>query len=105
MFGACAPGERERRVLEALRENPGDKVLWKLYGRLLQSKKDWLGARICFRNALRLDREYQFALTNLALTYQEMGHRELATAAAMVAYGLATDGWCKTQAEGVLKAK
>ena len=58
-----------------------------------------------FAIALRLDREYQFALTNLALTYQNMGRRELATAAAMVAYGLATDEWCKVQAEGVLKAK
>ena len=104
-FGACAPEERERLVLEALRENPGDKVLWNLYGRLLQNKKDWLGARICFRNALRLDPEYQFALTNLALTYQATGRRELAIAAAIVAYGVATDGWCKTQAEGVLKAK
>ena len=104
-YGACAPDERERLVLEALRENPGDKVLWNLYGRLLQNKKDWLGARICFRNALRLDREYQFALTNLALTYQATGRRELAIAAAIVAYGVATDGWCKTQAEGVLKAK
>ena len=104
-YGACAPEERERLILEALRENPGDKVLWNLYGRLLQSKKDWVGARICFRNALWLDRQYQFALTNLALTYQAMGRRELAAAAAMVAYGLATDGWCKVQAEGVLKAK
>ena len=104
-FAACAPEERERLVLEALRENPGDKVLWNLYGRLLQSKKDWLGARICFRNALRLDHEYQFALTNLSLTYQAMGRRELAVAAAMVAYGLATDGWCKSQSEGVLKAE
>ena len=104
-FGACAQEERDRLVLEALRENPGDKVLWNLYGRLLQSKKDWLGARICFRNALRLDHEYQFALTNLALTYQAMGRRELAVAAAAVAYGLATDGWCLSQAEGVLRAK
>lgn len=104
-YGACTSDERERLVLDALRENPGDKVLWNLYGRLLQSKKDWLGARICFRNALRIDHEYQFALTNLALTYQAMGRRELAVPAALVAYGLATDGWCKTQSEGVLKAK
>ena len=104
-YGACAPDERERLVLEALRENPGDKVLWNLYGRLLQNKKDWLGARICFRNALRLDPEYQFALANLALTYQAMGRRELAVAAAIVAYGVATDGWCKSQSEGVLRAK
>ena len=104
-FDACAPEERERLMLEALRENPGDKVLWNLYGRLLQGKKDWLGARICFRNALRLDHEYQFALTNLALTYQAMGRRELAESAALVAYGLATDGWCKTQSEGILRAK
>ena len=104
-YGACAQGERERLVLEALRENPGDKVLWNLYGRLLLGKKDWYGARICFRNALRLDHGYQFALTNLALTYQSMGRRELAIPAAIVAYGLATDGWCKSQAEGVLRSK
>ena len=103
--GACAPDERERLVLEALRENPGDKVLWNLYGRLLQNKRDWIGARICFRNALRLDHEYEFALTNLALTYQVMGRRELAVAAATVAYGLATDDWCKRQSESVLKAE
>jgi len=29
----------------------------------------------------------------------------LAVAAAIVAYGVATDGWCKSQSEGVLKAK
>ena len=104
-FDACAQEERERLVLEALRENPGDKMLWNFYGRLLMNGKDWLGARICFRNALRLDHEYQFALTNLALTYQAMGRRELAVSTALVAYGLATDGWCKSQAEGVLKAK
>ena len=104
-YGTCAPEERERLVLDALRENPGDKVLWNLYGRLLQGKKDWLGARICFRNALRLDHEYQFALTNLALTYQAMGKRKLAVAAAIVAYGLSTDGWCLSQSEGVLRAK
>ena len=104
-YGACVQEERERLVLEALRENPGDKVLWNLYGRLLQNKEDWIGARICFRNALRLDHEYQFALTNLARTYQAMGRRELAAAAAMVAYGVAADGWCKTEAEGVLRAK
>ena len=103
-YSACAQEERERLILEALRENPGDKVIWNLYGRLLQSKKDWYGARICFRNALRLDHEYQFALANLALTYQAMGRRELAVSAAMVAYGLATDGWCKAQSEAVLKA-
>ncbi len=104
-FDACAQEERERLVLEALRENPGDKMLWNFYGRLLMNGKDWLGARICFRNALRLDHEYQFALTNLALTYQAMGRRELAVSAALVAYGVATDGWCKTQSEGILRAK
>lgn len=104
-FDACAPEERERLVLEALRENPGDKMLWNFYGRLLMNGKDWLGARICFRNALRLDHENQFALTNLALTYQAMGRRELAVSAALVAYGVATNGWCKTQTEGILRAK
>lgn len=100
-----APGtaeEHERAVMEALRENPGDKVLWNLLGRLLQGRKDWWGALVCFRAALRLDREYQYALVNLAATYEALEKRELAAAAAMVAYGVATDAWCLDKAKAML---
>lgn len=101
----AAPGtqeEHERSVLVALRENPSDKVLWNLYGRLLQARKDWLGALICFRAALRLDPAYQYALVNLAVTYEALGRRELAVAAAFVAHGVATDAWCETKAKAIL---
>lgn len=101
----AAPGtqeEHERCVLAALRENPGDKVLWNLYGRLLQAQKDWPGALICFRAALRLDPAYQYALVNLATTYEAMGRRELAVAAALVAHGVATDAWCADKAKAIL---
>lgn len=101
----AAPGTadaHQRCVLAALRENPGDKVLWNLYGRLLQERKDWFGALVCFRAALRLDPAYQYALVNLAVTYEALGSRELAVAAAFVAHGVATDAWCSTKARAVL---
>ena len=103
-YGTSTMEAREKVVLEALRENPGDKVLWNLYGRIFQSRKDWYGALVCFRNALRIDRDYEFALTNLADVYRAMGKRNLSVGAAVVARGLATDAWCVRHAEDVLKA-
>ncbi|MGN0852594.1 MAG: hypothetical protein ACI4Q3_04370 [Kiritimatiellia bacterium] len=96
------PEDRRRVVLEALRENPGDKILWNLYGRLLQAEKDEQGALICFRNALRLDATYQYALTNLAVAYRNLGKTELARAAAFAAFGVASDAWCRTHAREIL---
>lgn len=101
----AAPGtleEHERSVLAALRENPGDKVLWNLCGRLFQKREDWLGALVCFRAALRLDPSYQYALVNLAVTYEALGRRELAVAAALVAHGVSTDAWCSNRAKAIL---
>lgn len=103
----CAPSsfeKKERIVVSALRENPGDKGLWNLYGRLFQSRKDWMGALVCFRNALRIDREYEFALTNMAETYQAMGKKRLSVAMALLARGVATDPWCISHSEAVLDA-
>lgn len=103
-----APGDMEERgriILEALRENPGDKVLWNLYGRIFQSRGDFCGALVCFRNALRIDSGYEFALTNLAGVYREMGKRNLAVGTAVLARGVATDPWCIRHAEAVLCAE
>ena len=104
-YGQATMKEREQAVLGALRENPGDKVLWNLYGRIFQSKKDWLGAVVCFRNALRIDREYEFALVNLADTYRSMGKKRLAAGTALLARGLSADKWCVSHSESVLNAK
>ena len=104
-FGTATMEERERVVLNALRENPGDKVLWNLYGRIFQSRKDWFGALVCFRNALRLDREYEFALVNLADTYWAMGRKNLAVGTAILARGVTVDSWCVKHSEAILYAK
>lgn len=93
-FAKGTAESREKILLEALRENPGDKVLWNLYGRMLQNQSDYYGALICFRNAIRLDHTYDFALTNLALTYRELKCFNLSFSAAIVAYGVADDQWC-----------
>ncbi len=104
-YGQASMEDRERFLLNALRENPGDKILWNLYGRLFQNRKDWCGAIICFRNALRIDREYEFALANLADVYREMGKKNLAVGLALVARGVATNDWCIKHSEAILFAK
>jgi len=95
--------QREKLLIDALRENPGDKVLWNLLGRMMMSRQDWHGGLVCMRNALQLDREYAFALTNLAIIYHRLGFDELAFGAATVAIGIAEDTWCRKEAERILK--
>lgn len=102
-YAKASMDSRENAVLGALRENPGDKVLWNLYGRLLQARGEHLGAIICFRNALRLDMQYEFALTNLADEYRSAGRKKLSVGMAMLARGLASDPWCIKKAEAVLR--
>lgn len=94
--------ERERRIVDALRENPGDKELWNLFGRILQGKGEHYGAIICFRNALRLDRMYDFALTNLAISYDELGMKRLACSTALIAQNLTANKWCLDKVEGII---
>ncbi len=101
-YGRVSNSERERLLLSALRENPGDKVLWNLYGRFCQTRNDLLGALICFRNSLRIDPEYEFAITNIANVYSDMGMRNLAVGMAAIARGVAVDAWCRSHAEAIL---
>ena len=99
------PAEREQLLIEALRENPGDKVLWNLLGRIMLNRQDRIGGLICFRNALRLDKNYEFALANLAMAYDGMGWHDLAYGAAIVAYGMAKNDWCVKESMKILEAK
>ena len=94
--------ERETLIREALRENPGDAGLWNLQARVMMGRKDPVGALIALRNALRLEPEHEFALTNLALVYRELGRGQLAVSVAMLARGLARDGWCLRELDKVL---
>jgi len=97
--------QRRRRVLEALRENPGDKTLWNYYGRMLFAEHDVLGAIVCYRNALRLDRQYEFALANMADAYRALNKPALSIAFAALARGVATDRWCVKLAEEILRMR
>lgn len=101
--GGKSPEQREKLLIDALRENPGDKVLWNLLGRMMMSRQDWFGGLVCMRNALRLDREYAFALTNLAIIYHHLGFDELAFGAAIVVMGVTEDAWCRKEAEKLIR--
>ena len=97
------PSEKERKLLSALRENPGDKELWNAYGRMLQKGEDWIGSTICFRNALSLDPGYEFALANLADSLAALGYRDLSIGTAIVGRSLATDPWCIETTSRILR--
>ena len=98
------PVEREAILMDALGENPGDKSLWNFLGRVYQDRKDWIGAAICFRNALRLDPEFDYALTNLADCHKALGNMNLAVGTAVLARGLATNEWCEKRAAAILES-
>ena len=100
-----APAEREAYILSALRENPSDKELWNFYGILLKKKGELFGAVSCFRNALRLDRTFDYALTNLALCYDELGKGHLACATALLAGAVTDKAWCVERVESILNKK
>ena len=95
---------KESALMDALGENPGDKNLWNYLGRIFQEREDWLGAAICFRNALRLDPEFDYALTNLADCHKMLGNVNLAVGTAVLARGLATNDWCEKRAAAILEA-
>ena len=100
-----APEDREACILSALRENPSDKELWNYYGILLKNKRELFGAISCFRNALRLDRTFDYALTNLALCYDNLGKKELACATALLAGAVTDKAWCIERVESILNKK
>ena len=96
---------KERALKDALAENPGDKELWNLYGRCLMVRGEKIGAVICFKQALRLDEKYEFALANLADAYMTLGYRRLALGTAIVARGMARSEWCIKRTEAILMGK
>lgn len=102
--GGIPASRKEEALMDALGENPGDKALWNFLGRIYQDRQDWIGAAICFRNALRLDPEFDYALTNLADCHKALGHVQLAVGTAVLAKGLATNEWCEKRATAILEA-
>lgn len=100
--GASDLSQKWDAVLFAMRENPDDKVLWNLCGRLLHMKGDNLGSLICFRRSLALDPQYGFALANAALAYRGLNCPKMAIGYAILALALSNDVWCREKALEVL---
>lgn len=103
-FGGKSTAVRKKTALrDALRENPYDKTLWNLYGRFLQNSGEKMGAIICYRRALSLDPQYDYALVNLGIVYKELGFGNLAHGLALLAGGLTDNDWVRDKAIEVLK--
>lgn len=100
--GESDVASKERHLHEALSENPGDAELWNMLGRCRLKQDDVLSALVCFRAALKLDGKNQFALTNLAIAYDMLKCPSLASGMAVIARGLAEDGWCVEKSEEIL---
>lgn len=92
--------------LEALRgalcDNPGDAVLWNLYGRCLGDAGDRVGAVICYRNALNTDPAFEYAIVNLATVYKALGYESLGVRLAILACGTAKDKWSISESQKIL---
>ena len=105
-FAGKAPLEVKRdRLWALLADHPGEADAWNLLGRILREKGERICAVACFRCAIRLNHVHEFAWANLADTYRDMGHGDLAIATALIARGLAVDSWCVREAEGILTAQ
>ena len=103
-FSSASLDDKLMSIIDALRENPADVKMWNYYGKCLQYKKDYVGAAICFRSALAIDKDYEFALVNLSETYQHLGFNKLALGMAIYARGVAKDPWCVSHSESVIKS-
>lgn len=100
--GSITGNELTQRLQKALCENPGDVLLWNMYGNCLLNEGDFLGALSCFRCALSIRRDDQFALANLMRVYRSLNCLSLSCGLAVLVAGTATDAWCLRNAENIL---
>jgi Tfp pilus assembly protein PilF len=93
----------QRDLFEALKSDPTHSESWNLLGVLMKSSEDTQGAVACFRQALRLDPNAPNPMANLALIYEALSKRELATGMALAACLHAAPGeWAYRRAEELL---
>jgi len=101
-FSTSTFEEKVAAVESGLADNPHDAELWNLYGRCQFERCEYNAALICFRTAVRLNGDYEYAWTNLAETYAAMGMRGLSMGAAVIACGVSCSEWCKKHSRQVL---
>lgn len=94
--------ENKARLRAALMHNPGDKVIWNLYGRMLEGSGDTMAALISYRCALKLDPQYGYALVNFARVADQLGYDRISIAHAIFARGISEDPWCVKNTEILL---
>lgn len=101
--GGGLPGKRDA-LWVLLSERPGIANAWNYLGRILREEGSVSEAIACFRCALRLKPDHEFAWANLAIAYRDFGESDLAIATALLARGLATDPWTVKETEAILSA-
>lgn len=93
----------QRDLFEALKSDPTHSESWNLLGVLIKNSGDMQGAVACFRQAHRLDPKAPNPMANLALIYEALSKRELATGMALAACLHAAPGeWAYRRAEELL---
>lgn len=78
-----------RTMLPVMNRVPACKDCWRVLGEAFLRFGKCHAAMACFRNAIRLDRNDAEVYGLMASAYEKLGYGELATGAAMIAYGLA----------------
>lgn len=93
----------QRDLFEAVKSDPTHSESWNLLGVLMKNSEDTQGAVACFRQALRLDPKAPNPMANLALIYEALSKRELATGMALAAcLHAAPEDWASRKAEELL---
>lgn len=93
----------QRDLFDSLESDPTHSESWNLLGVLLRNSDDLQGAVACFRQALRLDPKAPNPMANLALIYETLSKRELATGMALAAcLHAAPEDWSYRKAEEIL---
>lgn len=85
-------------------DHPGTADAWNYLGRILREEGSLPSAIACFRCALRLKPDHEFAWANLALAYRDFGKSDLAIATTIIARGLAVDPWTIKETEAILSS-
>jgi tetratricopeptide (TPR) repeat protein len=75
----------QRDLFDSLESDPTHSESWNLLGVLMKNSEDMQGAVACFRQALRLDPKAPNPMANLALIYEALSKRELASGMALAA--------------------
>ncbi len=100
-----APAVVRKDLINALNKTPGSALLWSALGECFLEQDAIPLALSCFRNALRVERNYPYALDRMAAAYERYKCPVLAKGLALFAYALTDEEEYRKNAIRILGIK